>query len=165
MGDELKRVADLIKEHKEAEARAVLIQILKTNPTNDDAWVWMASITEDREKRQKCLEEALKNNPRNQTAQKILDKMTSPIETMPSKIQPQKISALTHILCGWPLILAIFGGAIGGAFGGAAYWINLTVYKSSMPSALKIVLNPIIGILAIGLWLVIGTLVTQAIHR
>jgi uncharacterized protein HemY len=85
MDIELKNVESLIKEKREDEAQSVLIQRLKRNPKNDEAWVWLASITADREKRQKCLEEALKHNPNNATAKRVLQKMTAP----PSEPQPE----------------------------------------------------------------------------
>jgi Tfp pilus assembly protein PilF len=81
MDEELKRAEGLIKEGREDEAREILIQMLKKDQSNDDAWVWLASITENREKRQKCLEEALKHNPNNTTAKRVLQKMTAPPAT------------------------------------------------------------------------------------
>lgn len=155
MSDELERVASLIKENKDSEAREILLKLLESNPGNDEALVWLASITPDRTKRQQYLEEALQNNPRNQVAQRTLQKMTAPVETRSSQAQAQTLPPVVHILCGWPLILVFFGGAIGGALGGVAYAANLAVFKSNMPGALKFVLNPIIGIAAIGLWFVI----------
>ena len=157
MSDELERVAALIKENKDSEAREILSKILESNPGNDEALVWLASITPERAKRQQYLEEALQHNPRNQIAQRTLQKMTAPVQTRSSQTQTpaQTLPSVVHILCGWPLILVFFGGAIGGALGGVAYAANLAVFKSNMPGALKLVLNPIIGIAAIGLWFVI----------
>ena len=157
MDDKLKRVDSLIKEGKEDEARGILIQMLKQNPKNDEAWVWLASITSDREKRQKCIEEALKINPNNATAKRVLQKMAAPpVETPAEKPKAQKLSPMVHIICGWPLILVFFGGAIGGALGGLAYGANIAIYKSDLPGALKIVLNPLVGILAIALWYLVA---------
>ena len=78
MDNTLKSVDELIKAGREDEARGILLQMLKQNPADDEAWVWLASITSDREKRQKCLEEALKHNPNNATAKRVLQKMTAP---------------------------------------------------------------------------------------
>jgi len=161
MSDELKRAAALIEERKDEEARELLSEILKTNPANDEAWVWMASITADREERKKYLEEALKHNPRNQVAQRTLQKMTAPVEVKTGKAEAQKMSALEHALCGWPLIIVCFGGAIGGALGGVAYAANVAVYRSSMPGILKLVLNPVIGFSAIGLWFAIASAIVR----
>jgi tetrahydromethanopterin S-methyltransferase subunit D len=73
--------------------------------------------------------------------------------------QPQNMSTMAHILCGWPLILVFIGGAIGGALGGVAYAVNVSIYKSKMPAALKFVLNPLVGIMAIGIWYVIASMI------
>lgn len=65
---------------------------------------------------------------------------------------PQKLPVSAHLLCGWPLFLVFIGGAIGGAFGGLAYGVNIAVYKSRLPFAVKVLLNIVIGLSAIGLW-------------
>ena len=65
-------------------------------------------------------------------------------------------------MCGWPLILVFFGGAIGGALGGLAYGANLAIYKSGIPGPLKVILNPLIGVLAIALWYLIALWLTTA---
>ena len=59
-------------------------------------------------------------------------------------------------MCGWPLLLVIFGGAIGGGLGGAAYGINIGIYKSNLPVPVKIILNVVTGGAAFGIWLAIA---------
>lgn len=105
----------------------------------------------------------MKHNPNNATAKRVLQKMTAP-PAGPQTEKPKagKVPPMVHVLCGWPLILVFFGGAIGGALGGLAYAANLAVYKSDMPGPLKVVLNPVIGILAIALWYLIALWLTTA---
>ena len=160
MSNDLKQAANLIKENKEDEARTILLDILKTNAGNDEAWVWLASITADREERKNYLEEALKYNPRNQTALKSLQKMG-----VNFVMQSKNVPALAHVLSGWPLLLVLIGGAIGGALGAVAYSANLAIYKSNLPSVVKIILNPIIGIAAFVLWFVISLSIRRALGR
>ena len=74
---------------------------------------------------------------------------------------PQNLPMIAHILCGWPLILVIFGGAIGGALGGVAYVVNISLYKSNLPGVLKFILNLLIGMLAIGIWLTISAMLKR----
>ena len=69
------------------------------------------------------------------------------------------LGAKVHIMCGWPLILVLVGGLIGGGLGGAAYVINLKIYKSGLQTPIKIVLNLVVGISAALLWLVLATIV------
>ena len=57
-----------------------------------------------------------------------------------------------HLACGWPLLLVTIGGAIGGGLGGAAYGVNMAIYKSNLPIPAKIVLNLLTGFVAIGTW-------------
>lgn len=74
----------------------------------------------------------------------------------------QRMSIAAHVMCGWPLILVFFGGAIGGAMGGLAYVINVAIYKAGMPTILKIVLNILVGTAALVLWLVIAAAIHQS---
>lgn len=75
MKGKLKETAELIKAGDTTRARELLIDILKSEPANDTAWVWMATVVEADELRQKCLNEALKHNPRNKMAKRILQEM------------------------------------------------------------------------------------------
>ena len=70
-----------------------------------------------------------------------------------SQAMKEKLPTSAHILCGWPLLLVIIGGAIGGALGGLAYVINIAIYKAETPTLAKIVLNIFVGLSAIGIWL------------
>jgi len=67
----------------------------------------------------------------------------------------EKLSVKADVLCGWPLFLLGIGGAVGGGLGGAAYGINVVLYKSRLPLTMKILLNIQVGILAIVLWVLI----------
>ena len=75
--------------------------------------------------------------------------------------QSQGVPVIAHVLSGWPLILVIIGGVIGGALGAGAYGINLAIYKSKMPGVLKVMLNFGVGFTAIAIWL----LIAWAIHK
>ena len=57
-----------------------------------------------------------------------------------------------HLLCGWPLLLIFVGGAIGGGLGGAAYAINVSIYKSELSAKTKALLIAVTGMAAIGIW-------------
>lgn len=65
-----------------------------------------------------------------------------------------KLPVHVHLLCGWPLLLVVIGGAIGGLCGGAAYGINMAIYKGQMPLPVKVGLNIVTGVAAIVLWVV-----------
>ncbi|MBI1249576.1 hypothetical protein GC197_17265 [bacterium] len=67
-----------------------------------------------------------------------------------------QVPVWAHILCGWPLLLVAIGGAIGGGLGGLAYGVSISLFKTSLPMPLKIILPIGIGMLAVGLWVVIA---------
>jgi hypothetical protein len=161
MERDLQKAVELIKAGNDPAARELLLNVLRANPKNDKAWVWMASITKERDKRQKCLEEALKHNPNNQIAKRALQKMTSPKKHKADNAPKQKLPILAHVLCGWPILLLFIGGAIGGALGGLAYGINIAIYRARIPILFKYILIPLVGFSAFGIWLIAGILITS----
>lgn len=82
---------------------------------------------------------------------------TPPVATVTAPTAPdkQKLSAKAHLMCGWPLILVLIGGLIGGGLGGAAYMINIKIYKSSLRTTGKIALNILTGLIATITWIVL----------
>jgi hypothetical protein len=80
--------------------------------------------------------------------------------TVPEKAESTRLPISAHPLCGWPLVLVAFGGAIGGGLGGAAYGVNMMIYKSRLPLAVKVALNLLTGSVAFMLW----ALIASAIH-
>ena len=48
--------------------RALLVQVLKQDPNNEAAWIWMSGTVDDLEQRRQCLERALAINPENLAA-------------------------------------------------------------------------------------------------
>lgn len=77
--------------------------------------------------------------------------------TPPQTENKEKLPTSAYLMCGWPLVLIFVGGALGGGLGGAAFGINMALYKSKLPVAVKVILNILTGLAAIILWLVIGT--------
>ncbi|HPB68771.1 MAG TPA: hypothetical protein PLT76_03755 [Candidatus Omnitrophota bacterium] len=67
----------------------------------------------------------------------------------------EKLPLKVHVMCGWPLILVLIGGLIGGGLGAGAYVINRIIYKSKLPVFLKVIFNICVGLSAFVLWLVI----------
>ena len=71
----------------------------------------------------------------------------------------QKLPVAVHFMCGWPLLMILFGGAIGGGLGGLAYGVNLGIYKSSLPAFAKFFLNLLVGCVAIVIWFAIAMVI------
>lgn len=80
------------------------------------------------------------------------------------KSEQGSVPKSAHLLCGWPLVMVFFGGAIGGGLGGGAYGLNMVIYKSRLPVAAKVVLNIFTGIAAVVLWVVIAAAI-QSMRR
>jgi len=83
METRLEQAIGFIKAGDKKRGRELLVEILKGDPTNDTAWVWMAAISDEYQLRKDCLEEALKHNPNNKTAQKALMRLQTQ-ERIPS---------------------------------------------------------------------------------
>jgi hypothetical protein len=94
-----------------------------------------------------------------------------PLPPVPSeaedKVPPAKakLPVLAHVMCGWPFILVAIGGCIGGALGGAAYAMNVAIYKSKLPVCVKIPLNILTGLLAIVLWAIIAAGISGTLKK
>jgi H+/Cl- antiporter ClcA len=54
-----------------------------------------------------------------------------------------------QVAAGWPLILVLVGGALGGACGAAAYYFNAKIMKSNVSRPLKYVYTVLVGLGAI----------------
>ena len=68
-----------LRERKNAaEARRLLLELLRLNPQNDMAWVWMARALGDPARRRECLQRALKINPANEQARTLLEALDAP---------------------------------------------------------------------------------------
>ena len=62
--------------------------------------------------------------------------------------KPVSVPKSAHLLCGWPLVMVLFGGGLGGA----AYGVNLIIYKSRLPVVGKVILNVVTGLGAVVIW-------------
>lgn len=62
-----------------------------------------------------------------------------------------------HVICGWPLVLMLFGGAIGGGLGGAAYGLSVTIYSKTRSLIWTSLTSIMLGVLAFVLWYLIAS--------
>ena len=67
-----------IRSGDQARGRTLLAQVLRIDPRNETAWLWMASVAETPERRRECLERALTINPNSQIARRALQKLSDP---------------------------------------------------------------------------------------
>jgi hypothetical protein len=76
----------------------------------------------------------------------------------------EALSPIQWIWSGLPMVLIIIGGAIGGAFGATAFWINMRVFRGDMSEIEKYILTGLISAIATIVYLLLGTLVVTAIE-
>ena len=79
-------------------------------------------------------------------------------------LEKAPLAKKAHFIAAWPLLLVLFGGAIGGALGCVAYILNLKIYKSQTLSKLqKVLANLLCGMSALSLWWFIATWVQSSV--
>ena len=86
--DQLEQAVKLIRSGDEETARTVLLNTLKANPQNLDAWFWMAAVVKSKKKRYQCLQEILKRDPDNEVARRALASLDQPPAARP-QAQPE----------------------------------------------------------------------------
>jgi hypothetical protein len=102
----LEQAVALIRAGNVAEARTILIEVLKQNPRDDYAWLCMTLCVPEVEQKRYCFQKVLKINPQNQHAIAGLARLNNPVvpSTQPQVIQP---SIKKEVLRVSILILAI----------------------------------------------------------
>ena len=111
----LEQAVALIRAGNMAEARTILIEVLKQNPGNDYAWLCMTLCVTEVEQKRYCFQKVLKINPQNQHAIAGLARLNNPIVplTQPQVIQQPirkeilrfSIMALAIVLTGIALVI------------------------------------------------------------
>ena len=67
-----------IKAGEEGRARKLLLEAIKQNNQDDDAWYVLAAVAPGEDERIECLERAVKINPHNEKAVRLLEELKSP---------------------------------------------------------------------------------------
>jgi Tfp pilus assembly protein PilF len=62
VAEKLQRAAALIKAGDKQGGQNLLVEVLAIDPRNEQAWLWMATVTTG-DKRRYCLEKAVRINP------------------------------------------------------------------------------------------------------
>jgi hypothetical protein len=74
--DKLSYAIQLAKTGNKDKALPVLKEIVRTDPDNETAWLWLHACVNQNEQKVYCLQQALRINPYNQGAQRALEKLT-----------------------------------------------------------------------------------------
>lgn len=86
--DDLQKAIELLRDGDTLAARRLLSDIVKIDPNNEQAWLWLSSAVTDEDRRRECLEHVLRINPGNQAAHLALVALSQPPE-LPEEKKPQ----------------------------------------------------------------------------
>jgi hypothetical protein len=75
--DKLAQAIEMIKAGQKNDGLRLLIEIVKEDPRNERAWLWLGGTLPDVEKRKDCLRRVLQINPDNQQASRMLRELES----------------------------------------------------------------------------------------
>lgn len=73
MASQLHEAVRLAQEGRRDDARRLLRQVVQTDPNNEMAWLWLASVAADQTEYERALNEVLRINPTNQQARTLRD--------------------------------------------------------------------------------------------
>jgi tetratricopeptide (TPR) repeat protein len=74
--DKLSYAVQLAKAGNKDKALPLLREIVRTDPDNEAAWLWLHACVDQTEQKVYCLQQALRINPYNQGAKRALEKLT-----------------------------------------------------------------------------------------
>jgi hypothetical protein len=86
MEPKLEQAVQAIKTGDKAAGLVLLAQVIRTDPNNESAWIWMATAQDDPEKKKQCLERVLRINPANERVRRALATI------FPTPVQPEAVS-------------------------------------------------------------------------
>lgn len=95
----LQEAITLAQAGQRTEARRLLNEIVEADPTQELAWMWLATVSTDREERIQFLERALALNPNNPTTEQAYTQLTGqPYEPPPSPATESRLPAWSRSL-------------------------------------------------------------------
>lgn len=78
VSDKLNAAIAAIKAGNKAVGLRLLSEIVKSDPNNETAWLWLSTCVNKTEQKKYCLSKALSINPNNQNARRALEQLESP---------------------------------------------------------------------------------------
>ena len=93
MSEQLQQAITFIKAGDTRQGGTLLKQIVKAEPENETAWLWLTRAVKTKEQRIYCLQQALAINPHNQAAQKMLSRLQAqPSAAAPANTRPPTVA-------------------------------------------------------------------------
>ncbi|MEM4203733.1 MAG: hypothetical protein QXS54_06660 [Candidatus Methanomethylicaceae archaeon] len=110
--DLLRQAISAIKAGDKARGKQLLAQVLRQEPRNELAWLWLSQCVTDYEQKLYCIKRVLEINPDNRTAQKLLTKIQASSQTQtqpaPPTLQQKKRTKASSLLL-YLLIAIVIG--------------------------------------------------------
>lgn len=97
MSDNLQQAVAAIKSGDSENGKRLLIEVLKSNPRSETAWLWMTQVVSSNDERIKCLQQVLDINPNNELAKRglaTLQKQLQQVGTPKSSAELKPIESL-----------------------------------------------------------------------
>ena len=73
MSSKLQQAITAIKGGNKEKGKQILVETLKADPNNENAWLWMTKVVDSDKQRLQCLEQVLRINPDNETAKRGIE--------------------------------------------------------------------------------------------
>ncbi|HKI05866.1 MAG TPA: hypothetical protein VKK31_28050 [Thermoanaerobaculia bacterium] len=83
MDDKLDQAIAAIEADERKVGANLLLALLQVEPDNEDAWLWLETVSDSPEKRKLCLTEVLRINPRNREARRGLASLQELVQPVP----------------------------------------------------------------------------------
>ncbi len=153
MSDTLQRAVAAVKAGDKAAGRRLLAEVIRADPRNVSAWLWMAAATDADEQRRACLERVLAINPDNQSARQGLARLgfaTQPPVVPPAGAPPEPVAPpaarparrARAALPPWSLLIALGATIVVCATAGIAAYLALSSVVGLLRGRLKIHFAP-----------------------
>jgi hypothetical protein len=84
--EKVNQAIQLIREGNTKAAGKILAEVVKQEPKNETAWLWLAGCFENNEKKKFCLKKALEINPKNQKAWDALNRLSQEEEAWKNRL-------------------------------------------------------------------------------
>lgn len=91
MSDTLQEAINFIKSGDKKTGQQLLAQVLKADPQNEMAWLWMSNVVDNDNQRRQCLEYVLRINPNNEMAHRGMAILQEGQAKQTEKIKPPQI--------------------------------------------------------------------------
>jgi len=89
----LQEAIDALRARDKSRARKILGHIVRDNPRNDRAWVYAAFAVDTAEQKMECLQRAIKINPTNEKAKKLINQFEASVQSHFPKSSPTPLSS------------------------------------------------------------------------